>query len=125
MNQNVAFAKNSCHNMSDINFLDSKSLIINFLVQDFESYMVQTRVKNADCFTELFVVSEGCFAAAGPNNVRQIIRYLSRLSEVFSFCQYNLFSLVCNPPIAIFVISAHLYTYSPLTTVFLSLLISI
>ena len=52
MNQNVAFAKNSCHTMqsndiartSDINFLDSKSLIINFLVQDFESYVVQTRV---------------------------------------------------------------------------------
>ena len=59
MNQNVAFAKNSGHNMSDINFLDSKSLIINFLVQDFESYMVlvQTRVKkNADCFTELFAI---------------------------------------------------------------------
>ena len=40
---------------SDINFLDSKSLIINFLVQDFESYLVQTRV-NADCFTELFAI---------------------------------------------------------------------
>ena len=55
MNQNAAFAKNSCHTMSDINFLDSKSLIINFLVQDFESYMVQTRV-DADCFTELFAI---------------------------------------------------------------------
>ena len=44
MNQNAAFAKNSCHTMSDNNFLDSESLIINFLVQDFESYMVQTRV---------------------------------------------------------------------------------
>ena len=63
MNQNVAFAKNSCHTMqsndiartSDINFLDSKSLIINFLVQDFESYVVQTRV-NADCLNELFAV---------------------------------------------------------------------
>ena len=40
---------------SDINFLDSKSLIINFLGQDFESYMVQTTV-NADCFTELFAI---------------------------------------------------------------------
>ena len=50
MNQNVAFAKNSCHDMSDIKFLDSKSLIINFLVQDFESYMVQTRVKKRRLF---------------------------------------------------------------------------
>ena len=48
MNQNVAFALRTrvipCLS-SDINFLDSKSLIINFLVQDFKSYMVQTRVK--------------------------------------------------------------------------------
>ena len=77
--------------MSDINFLDSKSLIINFLVQDFESYLHGTNKSKRKLF-------------------HRIIRYLSRLSEVFSFCQYNLFFLVCNPPIAIFVISAHLYS---------------
>ena len=68
---------------SDINFLDSKSLIINFLGQDFESYMLQTTV-NADC---------SLFEPA----VRSFL----------------ILSVISNPPIAIFVISAHLY--SPLS----------